>query len=226
MRASAASSPKPILCVFAGLAVLLVSYNLFGRPGSAETSLEPSSAAYRPVGLDTDDGPTVSRHIIGAIPQKVPSAAPPTVAAPDAAAAPVAASTATAATVATAGAAATAAPEQGMSFEDISAVRARLTGAPASKAHGALSSQCQLTVDAERRGLLSDLPRLQLSALGTGDCGPLKPALCAAVRGALGGAAEAAEGAPRLLVTTYTAAQAERLCIRSCMTSCMTSCIA
>jgi hypothetical protein len=204
MRASAASaSPKPVLYLFAGLAVLLVTYNLFARPDGTNTSLETPSTAYRPVvGLDADDGPTVNRRVVEAVVKDRPTIAaqPPVVS--ETAAAPVAAGTAAGAGVA-----------QGMSFEDVSAVRARLTGVPASKAHGSLSSQCQLTVDAERRGLLTNLPGLQLSALGAGECGALPPALCAAVRGALGGAAEAAAGAPRLLVTTYAggAAQAERL---------------
>ena len=208
MRASSASaSPKPVLCVFAGLAVLLVSYNLFGRPDSANASPEPPGAAYRPTGLDAEDGPTVNRRVVDAVAMDLPKAAaqPPIVSETVAAAAPVAAGTAAATGSTT--------MDQGMSFEDVSAVRARLTGVPATKAQGSLSSQCQLTVDAERRGLLTNLPPLQLSALGAGDCVSLPPALCAAVRGALGGVSDAAAGAPRLLVTTYSggAAQAERL---------------
>ena len=206
MRASTASaSPKPVLYLFAGLAVLLVTYNLFARPDGANTSLETPSTAYRPVpvGLDADDGPTVNRRVVEAVVKDRPTIAaqPPIVS--ETTATPVAAGTA----------AAGAGVAQGMTFEDVSTVRARLTGVPASKAHGSLSTQCQLTVDAERRGLLTNLPRLQLSALGAGECGLLPPALCAAVRGALGGAAEATAGAPRLLVTTYSggAAQAERL---------------
>ena len=179
MRASSAASPKPVLYLFTGLAVLLVTYNLFARPESSSTSLETPSAAYSVA----DDGPTFNRVVEGRL-----AAQPPIVS--ETAIAPVASGTGMA---------------QGMSFEDVSAVRARLTGVPVAKAHGTLSSQCQLTVDAERQ--VASLPRLQLGALGAGECGSLPPALCAAVRGALGGAAEAALGAPRLLVTTYAGGQ-------------------
>ena len=118
MRASAASaSPKPVLYLFAGLAVLLVTYNLFARPDGTNTSLETPSTAYRPVvGLDADDGPTVNRRVVEAVVKDRPTIAaqPPVVS--ETAAAPVAAGTAAGAGVA-----------QGMSFEDVSAVRARLT---------------------------------------------------------------------------------------------------
>ena len=211
MRASSASaSPKPVLYLFAGLAVLLVTYNLFARPDGTNTSPATPGTAYRPVGLDADDGPTVNRRVVEAVVKDRPTIAAQPPIASETAAAPVAAGTAAAGAGT---AAAGTGVAQGMSFEDVSTVRARLTGVPASKASGTLSSQCQLTVDGSRRGLLTNLPRLQLSELGAGECGALPPALCAAVRGALGGATEAADGAPRLLVTTYTggAAQAERL---------------
>ena len=176
MRASSAASPKPVLYLFTGLAVLLVTYNLFARPEGSSTSLETPSAAYSVA----DEGPTFNRQVVEAR----LAAQPPVVS--ETATAPVASGTGM---------------TQGMSFEDVSAVRARLTGVPLAKAHGTLSTQCQLTVDAERQ--VASLPRLQLGALGAGQCGSLPPALCAAVRGALGGAAEAAAGTPRLLVTTY-----------------------
>ena len=185
MRASSAASPKPVLYLFTGLAVLIVTYNLFARPEGSSTSLE-TRVRYSVA----DEGPTFNRQVVEAR----LAAQPPVVS--ETATAPVASGTGVA---------------QGMSFEDVSAVRARLTGVPLAKAHGTPSTQCQLTVDAERQ--VASLPRLQLGALGAGQCGSLPPALCSAVRGALGGAAEPAAGAPRLLVTTYAGgtAQAERL---------------
>ena len=146
MRASSAASPKPVLYLFTGLAVLLVTYNLFARPEGSSTSLETPS-----------EGPTFNRQVVEAH----LAAQPPVVS--ETATAPVASGTGVA---------------QGMSFEDVSAVRARLTGVPLAKAHGTLSTQCQLTVDAERQ--VASLPRLQLGALGAGQCGSLPPALCAA----------------------------------------------
>lgn len=182
---------SPIATIFAISAAILVAYNLFMRPDGIV--FEP------PTGEESDEPaqetairqePVTMKSLVAAV---EPAAAEPV--------APAAAAQAPSADASAA---------DGMSFEDVSTVRARLTGVPASKAHGTLSSQCKLTVDGERRGLLRYLPALPLTSLGAGECASLPPALCVAVRGALGGVTEAPHR-PRLVVTSFVGAQLELL---------------